>query len=64
MIKIEENRCKGCWICVEFCPKDCLCPSDKINNGGFKVISVCNENDCIKCGNCELMCPEVAISIE
>lgn len=54
VLYIEENLCKGCGICVAFCPKDVLIIKD-----GVVVIE--NREDCIQCGQCELRCPDYAI---
>lgn len=51
---VEKDWCKGCGICVEFCPKDVL----EINNG---KIAIKNLDACIQCGLCELRCPDYAI---
>ena len=47
-ITIKLPRCKGCGICVAFCPKKVLA----IDELG-KVIIV-NPEACIACGQCEL----------
>lgn len=54
---INPKWCKGCGLCVEFCPKDVL----KVDH---EKIYVVNEEACIKCGLCELRCPDYAIWIE
>lgn len=54
MLQINEKWCKGCGICVAFCPKDVL----DIKSG--KVI-IKDIEACIKCGQCELRCPDYAI---
>ncbi len=51
---IKKEWCKGCGICVEFCPKNVL----KLEDG---KVSINRESDCIKCGLCELRCPDYAI---
>ncbi len=51
---VEKELCKGCGICVAFCPKNVL----KIENG--KVI-IDDIDSCIQCGLCELRCPDYAI---
>ena len=56
-ITITEAWCKGCGICVAFCP------SDTLELKGGKV-SVKDINTCIKCMNCELRCPDFAITVE
>ncbi|NTV48380.1 MAG: 4Fe-4S binding protein [Geobacteraceae bacterium] len=55
-IEIIEKYCKGCHICVEFCPKDVL------EMKGF-CVSVKNLEACIKCMQCELRCPDFAIKV-
>ena len=49
--------CKGCGICVAFCPKNVL------ELVGEKV-HVRSIEDCIKCSQCELRCPDYAIWLE
>ncbi|MFN4197133.1 MAG: ferredoxin family protein [Caldimicrobium sp.] len=57
--KILEDRCKGCGLCIEFCPKKVLAFSGKRNTFGYKVVSLVNPKKCTLCGICYLMCPEV-----
>lgn len=63
-IHIDAAVCKGCGLCVYYCPKKVLRLSDQMNERGFKVIEVYNENDCIQCQLCEFSCPDLAIFIE
>lgn len=54
---VDKKWCKGCGICVAFCPKNVLgLVKDKI-----EILSI---EDCIKCGQCELRCPDYAIYLE
>jgi 2-oxoglutarate ferredoxin oxidoreductase subunit delta len=55
---IVKQFCKGCRICVEFCPTGTLDLDDR-----FKVV-VAHPEKCIACRMCELRCPEMAIFVE
>ena len=58
--KIDKEWCKGCGICVHFCPKKVL----ELDRRG-KVEAV-RPQDCmgVKCMLCELRCPDLAIQIK
>lgn len=55
-IEINAKYCKGCYICIEFCPTKVL------EMQGF-VAGVKNLEACIKCMQCELRCPDFAIKV-
>ena len=55
-IEIIEKYCKGCHICIEFCP-------GKVLEMKGLVASVKNLDACIKCKQCELRCPDFAIKV-
>jgi 2-oxoglutarate ferredoxin oxidoreductase subunit delta len=57
--EVEINRawCKGCGICVAFCPKKVLVLDDE----GKACWAYSDQ--CINCGRCELRCPDVAIEL-
>ena len=52
----DEKWCKGCGICVAFCPKKVLTLEEKV-----KIV---NPDECIFCGQCEQRCPDYAIYIK
>lgn len=54
-IHINQEWCKGCGICVAFCPKKVLAIGE---NGKSTMI---DPDNCIKCGMCQMRCPDFAI---
>ncbi|NQS75704.1 MAG: 4Fe-4S binding protein [Peptococcaceae bacterium] len=54
--------CKGCGLCVEKCPVDCIDWSDIL--GVYGTPSVEADDRCIACGICENVCPDCAIRID
>ena len=56
--RINRDWCKGCGICVAFCPKKVLEMDAK-----DKAVAV-RLADCIACKLCELRCPDLAIEVE
>lgn len=58
----DTKRCKGCYYCVEACPKKCISISDRTNKKGYTVISV-DESQCIGCGACRTVCPDLVFTV-
>lgn len=64
-VVIDSERCKGCHLCIAFCPKGVLKPASQINRMGYTPAEV-NEKktrECTGCGICALMCPDVAVTV-
>lgn len=63
--KLEFNRdkCKGCEICVSFCPKKLLALDKEVNAKGYHPACITDQDACIGCQSCALMCPDCCISI-
>ena len=56
-ITINPSYCKACEICVAFCPEDVL----EMRDG---VPVVVNLDSCTECLQCEMRCPDFAITVE
>ena len=63
-LKVDTELCKGCGLCVMYCPRKCLNLSTKFNSAGHHPVELVNEEACSSCGNCYIMCPDYAITIE
>ena len=57
-LHINRDWCKGCGICIEFCP-----PKVLELDGADKSKAVRPE-DCLCCRMCELRCPDLAIEVQ
>jgi 2-oxoglutarate ferredoxin oxidoreductase subunit delta len=60
-IIINEERCKGCGFCVEYCPHHVLIVAAKFNAKGYHPPEVAKAELCVNCGFCRMICPEFAI---
>jgi len=56
-LEITEAWCKGCDICVKFCPERCLA----LNESGKVVVK--DADACTGCRLCEMLCPDFAIRL-
>jgi len=63
-IRIDRERCKGCALCIEFCPKKAIAISDDLNLKGYYVAAFDNSRECTGCATCAVICPDVAIEVE
>ncbi len=63
-IHIIVERCKGCQLCVAYCPRGVLEMSKLFNAKGYHPPQVLDAQGCVVCGLCEMLCPEFAIYAE
>ena len=56
-LQIHREWCKGCGICVAFCPTQVLV----LDEDGRS--SIADESVCTECRLCELRCPDFAIEL-
>ena len=64
MVRIDENECKGCGLCIEACPQHrpgtsekVLQLSERLNHYGYRTAMFLGEG-CTGCGICFMVCPE------
>jgi len=63
-IYIDARVCKGCGLCIFYCPKEVLKLSDKRNEKGYSVAEVHDPDNCVGCKLCEISCPDLAMYVE
>ncbi len=67
-VRIIKDRCKGCNLCIEFCPMGILEESEEFNVKGYHPPRIresfhegYDDQACVGCEFCAMICPEFAI---
>lgn len=55
-LKLQEEKCLGCGMCLSVCPRAVLSPA----NG---KVEIANRDACMECGACSQNCPVEALSV-
>ena len=61
-VEIDTERCKGCYLCIEACPKKCLEKSGQFSKTGYFPAKFAKD-ECIGCQTCARVCPDLAIKV-
>ena len=62
-IVVNTDRCKGCGLCVEACPKEVIALAKKVNVNGYPYVAAVRLDDCIGCASCAIVCPDACITV-
>jgi len=67
-IIIDQERCKGCHLCLDVCPNQNIGISEKHNGKGYQPARFIESEEmakkgCTGCAMCATICPEVAIEV-
>jgi len=60
--KIETEKCKGCYYCIDVCGQNAVKKSGKSNRKGYDYVEI-DETACNGCGRCYIVCPDCCITI-
>jgi 2-oxoglutarate ferredoxin oxidoreductase subunit delta len=63
-IVVNTDWCKGCYLCVELCPRHVLDIDPTAFVQGVHPVVVARPQDCSACRQCELLCPDLAIQVD
>ena len=58
VLLLNRTWCKGCGICVAFCPKGVLELDEEEKAFALR------EDACTSCGLCVVLCPDFAVTLE
>ena len=63
LVVIDEDRCKGCGLCVTVCPTHALRMAEgRFNIKGYSPVEVADPEACTGCGVCTIICPDVVFA--
>lgn len=67
-ITINQERCKGCHLCLDVCPNQNIAINPNHNGKGYQPARFLGKEHtgkkgCTGCAMCATVCPEVAIEV-
>jgi 2-oxoglutarate ferredoxin oxidoreductase subunit delta len=64
-VVIEQDRCKGCTLCLAACPQKVISVAgDVLNARGYHPAVLVDPNEkCTGCAICAVICPDVCITV-
>lgn len=62
-VKVDEEMCKGCNLCVVACPTNVLALNNSVNAKGYNYSYMANPEACIGCASCAEVCPDACITV-
>lgn len=63
-VVVNQQRCKGCNLCVVSCPTGAISlhPMD-VNDKGYHYCYMSQPDVCIGCASCGIVCPDGCIAV-
>ena len=62
-IVVDNEKCKGCGLCVAACPTIVIDLLSEVNGKGYHYAYMKELEACIGCTSCAMVCPDSVISV-
>ena len=62
-IVIDQEKCKGCEVCLSACPTQVISMSVNVNGKGYNFAFPDDKEACTGCSNCAIVCPDGVITV-
>jgi 2-oxoglutarate ferredoxin oxidoreductase subunit delta len=63
-LEIAGDRCKGCGLCVDVCPRHVLALDEAIvNELGYHPLRLIDSSGCTSCALCARICPDAVFAV-
>jgi 2-oxoglutarate ferredoxin oxidoreductase subunit delta len=63
-LEIDEERCKGCELCITACPHDVLdLDRSIVNRLGYHPVRLTDATACTSCAICAKVCPDAVFTV-
>lgn len=63
-IVVDNERCKGCNLCVVACPLNVISLTKKeVNKKGYTYAEMVLDDTCTGCASCATVCPDGCITV-
>lgn len=63
-LDIATDRCKGCGLCVDVCPRHVLALDESyVNELGYHPIRLTDAAACTSCAICARICPDAVYTV-
>lgn len=62
-LEFDSKNCKGCGLCVAYCPKHLLSIDTTVNAMGYRPAKIDDMDACVGCKSCITMCPDSIITM-
>jgi 2-oxoglutarate ferredoxin oxidoreductase subunit delta len=63
-LDIAVDRCKGCGLCLDVCPKHVLALEERVVNAlGHHPVRLTDAAGCTSCALCARICPDAVFTV-